>query len=100
MADLRFSAMARHDLETIRDTGVQEFGPEAAERHLLGFERHFALLREHPFAGQARPEFALGIRSLSHRPHRLLYRVEGDVVLVVRIIHYRQDVRGALRGQS
>lgn len=92
--------MARRDLEAIRDVGVQEFGAEAAERHLLGFERHFALLRTHPFAGQKRPEFALGIRSLSHRPHRLLYRVDGDTVLIVRIIHHRQDVRGAMREQS
>jgi toxin ParE1/3/4 len=98
MADLRLSAMARRDLEAIRDAGVEEFGPDVAERHLLGFEHHFGLLRQHPFAGQSRPEFALGIRSLSHRPHRLLYRVDGDTVLVVRIIHHRQDVRGALRG--
>ena len=50
-------------------------------------------------AGQARLELGPGIRSLSHRPHRILYRVEGDMVIVDRIIHQARDVRRALQDE-
>lgn len=96
MADLRLTPAARRDLELIREYGTAEFGAEVARQHLQGFARCFALLRRYPLAGEARPEFDLAIRSLSHRPHRLLYQVDGNRVLIVRILHYRQDVHGAL----
>ena len=100
MAELRLSAAAREDLIDIRDQGVRDFGPAATARHLAGFEARFVLLRERPFAGQQRPEFELAIRSLSHRPHRILYQVDRRGVLIVRIIHQARDVRGALRERS
>ncbi len=93
MASLRVSAEARADLAQIREEGVREFGPVAAAAHLAGFRRLFQLLRQQPQAGQERPEFGTAIRSLSHRPHRILYMVERDGVLILRIIHHARDVR-------
>ena len=90
MAELRLSRLAGQDLDNIRQTGEAEFGEERARRHLHGFERVFALLRAHPQSGQERPEFGPGIRTFSHRPHRLLYRVDGQGVLVLRIVHGAQ----------
>ncbi len=97
MAKLRVSAEARRDLEEIGRVGVRDHGPVAAGAYLDGFRRLFRLLREQPFAGQERPELALGVRSLSHRPHRILYRIEDDTVVIDRIIHQARDVRRALR---
>lgn len=95
MVELRLSASARQDLVDIRDQGTRDFGPTMAARHLAGLEARFALLRQHPFAGAPRPEFEIGIRSLAHPPHRILYPVDGDAMLIVRIIHQARDVRRA-----
>ncbi len=100
MAKLRFTAEARRDLREVAEHGADQHGLIVSARYMNGFPRLFRLLREQPFAGQARPEFARGIRSLSHRPYRLLYRVEADVVIVERIIHQARDVGRALEGEE
>lgn len=100
MARLILSVAARADLLEIRDTGIRDHGPVAAEAHLRSIGQRLRMLREHPYAGQERPEFERDIRSMSCRPHRILYNVSGEVVLVIRILHQARDVRGALREQS
>lgn len=97
MARLRVSAAARRDLEQIAAIGVSEHGLVASAAYVEGFRRFFTLLREQPFAGQERLELGSGIRSLSHRPHRILYRVDGHTVIIDRIIHQARDVGRALR---
>ena len=100
MTRLRVSAQARRDLQDIGRTGIRDHGRTASAAHIEGFRRLFALLRDQPFAGQEWPELDLGIRSLSHRPHRILYRVEGDTVIIDRIIHQARDVRRLRQGPS
>lgn len=97
MAKLRVSAGARRDLERIGAVGVQDHGVTASAAYVEGFRKLFRLLREQPFAGQARSELGQDIRSLSYRPHRILYRVQGDTVIIDRIIHQARDVSRALR---
>jgi toxin ParE1/3/4 len=97
MADLRLSVAALRDLRHIRDQGLRDHGETASDAYMLGFERLFQLLRAQPHAGQERPEFRQAVRSLSHRPHRILYRIEHSVVIVDRIIHQARDVARALR---
>ncbi len=99
MAKLRLSASARQDLRTIRKEGVEKHGGAASQRYMFGFDRLFDLLQRHPLAGQERPEFTQSVRALSHRPYRLLYRVENEMVVVDRMIHMSRDVRRALRGE-
>ncbi|NYD88589.1 type II toxin-antitoxin system RelE/ParE family toxin [Sphingomonas melonis] len=98
MTRLRVSAAARRDLRDIGETGRRDFGKSASAAHINGFRRLFRLLRDQPFAGAEWSELNLDIRSLSHRPHRILYRVEGDTVIIVRIIHQSRDMRQVLPG--
>ena len=50
-----------------------------------------ALLREHPHAGQAIPEFPeVPHRELSAAPYGLFYRVVDDTVWIVAVMHARQ----------
>lgn len=100
MAKLRVSAEARRDLQDIGSTGTREYGPIASAAHVEGFRRLFRLLRDQPFAGQEWPDLDLGVRSLSHRPHRILYRVDGDAVVIDRIIHQARDIRHVLPGSQ
>lgn len=100
MSELRLSEQARIYLEDIRSSGIEQFGQAAAQRHLQAIRQSLILLSEHPFAGQDRPELARDIRTISRRPHRILYTVRGDLVLIVRVIHQARDLPSALRGDS
>lgn len=66
--------------------------------HMARFEHIFSLLREHPEAGQAHPEYGEGIRAFSNRPHRLLYHYADGEVLIVRVLHAAQRVPALAQG--
>jgi toxin ParE1/3/4 len=97
MAKLRVSTAALRDLREIGSTGVREHGSAVSAAHVEGFRRLFRLLREQPFAGQERPELGSDVRCLSHRPHRIFYYVDGDTVVIDRILHHARDVGRVLR---
>ena len=100
MAELRLSEEAASDLDDIRRNGIERFGPAAADRHLRNIRQLIALLADRPFAGQERPEFRDGIRTVSKHPHRILYVVAKDVVTIVRVLHHARDVQDALGGEQ
>lgn len=93
---LRLSGAARVDLVEIRKYSIAEFGADVADAYFRGFNKAFSLLRERPFAGAGQPELAEGLRRYVHRRHRIFYRVDDDLVLIVRIIHHAQNARQAL----
>lgn len=97
MTDLRLTAQARQDLEEIQAAGLRDHGNASTRKYMAGFERVFDLLREHPKAGQARSEYGRYFRSFSYHPHRIFYRFDGDVVLIVRVLHAARDVPDVLR---
>lgn len=86
-------------MEAIDAYGFEQFGDEAATAYMRRFDQLFALLRQHPRAGQLATEFGKDIRSLMHRSHRILYKVDGEEVLIVRILHHAMDAKRALRGR-
>lgn len=96
MARLRLSAAARRDLAEVRRYGIREFGGDAADSYFRGFKKSFALLRERPFAGASEPDLRDAIRSLTYKRHRIFYRVEDDVIEVLRVLHHARDASGIL----
>jgi toxin ParE1/3/4 len=97
VADLRFTAIARVDLASIHEYSADRFGDDVADSYIRDLTSAFGLLREHPSAGAAMPDLGRSIRCLTHRSHRIFYRMDKTLVLVLRIIHHAQDARGALR---
>lgn len=98
MAEVFPSLAARADLLEIREYSIEQFGGDVADNYFLGFDEAFDLLADHPLIGAARPELGKGIRCLVHQRHRIFYYLEGDVVLIVRIVHHARDARRALKG--
>lgn len=96
MARLRLSTAARADLIEIRKYSLFEFGHGVADSYFRGLNTVFALLRERPFAGASRSDLGDGLRCFTHRRHRIFYRIESDLVLIVRIVHHAQSARRAL----
>lgn len=97
MHDLRISLDAQADLNEIQDYGLAKFGLVAARSHMAGFEQIFTMLRRHPMTGQLRPEYGYGVRSFSHRPHRVFYRIEGGAIEIARILHGSRDAARILQ---
>jgi toxin ParE1/3/4 len=57
-------------------------------------------LTQFPGIGRACEEIAPGLRSFSVGQHVVFYRVTNGELIVVRIVHGRQDSDGELRGHA
>jgi toxin ParE1/3/4 len=100
MPRLRLTAAATRDLDLIQDRGVEHFGVKATRAHMEGFQRVFGLLRRYPAVGQAKTEYGEGVRVFSHRPHRVIYHVDEQEILILRILHSAMDADAAVGGRS
>jgi toxin ParE1/3/4 len=96
VAEVAISSAARSDLLSIDDYGIDRFGEEAADALSAGFERGFAQLAEFPRSAPERPEYGEGIRCWIYLGYRVLYRLEKDTVVIVRVLHHSRDVGKAL----
>jgi toxin ParE1/3/4 len=97
---LRLSSAAEAELEAIDAFSFEQFGDEVASVYMRRFYELFDLLRRHPLAGQAAPDLGRGLRSLSHRSHRILYQASKNEVLIVRVLHHAVDMKRALSGTA
>ncbi len=98
MARVFPTSAARNDLLAIREYSLEQFGGETVDTYFLGFDEAFDLLSAHPLADVSHPYLGEGIRCLIHRRHRIFYRSEEDLVLIIRIVHHAMDARQALKG--
>ena len=96
MADVFISGAARSDLESIDDYGIDRFGEEAADAFNAGFERAFKHIAEFPRSAPERPEYGEDIRCWMHLGYRVLYQLEGETIVIVRVLHHSRDVGKAL----
>jgi plasmid stabilization system protein ParE len=93
MARVLITRLANDDLDSIQMHGLSEFGAKATLAYMRGFDRIFERLESHPLSGVAVPGYGRAIRSCLHRPYRVLYRFEGEVVSILRVSHTAQRVR-------
>lgn len=94
MTRLRTTQAARADIRGIETYSKAAFGSQAAREYLAGLSAIFDLLEARPQAG-ARDRAFEDMRSFRYRSHRIYYRLDGDLLLVVRILHHARDVAGA-----
>ena len=85
------SARARADVLRIYSYLVDR-NPMAADRAVERIERKLEQLRHFPFIGPERPGLAAGIRAAVVGTHLIIYRVDPEAVIVLRIIDGRMDV--------
>lgn len=99
MAVVRSSPLAEADLDSILDQ-LDRTNPEAARRYAVAFREKSEALARFPEMGRLRPEIALDLRSTLVNPYVLFYRVQGDEVQILRILHGRRDLRRIMREES
>tara|TARA_R110002126_G_scaffold8953_4_gene41143 strand:+ start:6167 stop:6472 length:306 start_codon:yes stop_codon:yes gene_type:complete len=82
---------AKNDLKEIYQFGVVKWGKAQSDRYLSAVKNQLWLLTEQPLIGVERTELQPDTRSLPIQSHTLFYRVNGNQVEIIRVLHGRQD---------
>jgi toxin ParE1/3/4 len=92
---VRRTVRADDDLDSIW-LHVAEDSVRAAERLIRAIEAAEDRLGQFPEIGQARPDLALDLRHWPVGSYLILYRVDPEAVLIVRVIHGARDLPAVL----
>jgi len=88
---LDLSAQAKRDIERLHQDGAKKFGPVQAASYTGGLLDLLDLIQSNPMMARERPEFRRQMRLIRYRSHVVFYRVETDIIHVLRILHGKQD---------
>lgn len=96
----RLSPHARADIDEIAYYVALEGGSlETADRLLESIYQRCLLLGEYPHAGRRRDDLRPGLRVFPSGQHLLVYRVEGNDVLIQRVVRGNRDLAALLRDE-
>lgn len=87
----RTTRRADQDIIDIYVYGAAEFGIEQAERYHEGLVETFEALSANPLMARERPEIDPPVRLHPYRSHLIVYVVRDEGVLIVRVLHGRQE---------
>ena len=97
---LRISPRANSDVEAIWNYIARD-NPRAADQVEDDIQSAMRMLAEFPGLGHTRPDVRRpGFRFWRVRSYLIVYRVDEDTLLVVRVIHGSREIRRQLRGES
>jgi toxin ParE1/3/4 len=90
MTRVSWTPEARSKLRAIRDYIAQD-NPAAAQALAIRLLRRTRQLQVAPRSGRQVPEYRdATIRQLLERPYRIIYRITGDQIAILTVMHYRQ----------
>mgnify|MGYP000147277825 CR=1 FL=1 len=98
MSGVRFSAKAAEDLLDIDDYTFAEFGPAQARRYRAQIERTCVIIGETPELGRRIDAIDPPVRFFPCGSQILVYVIEADGVLILRVRHQREDWKDELDG--
>lgn len=87
----RLTEDAVEDIARISEDGAVEFGVDRAMDYVLELFSTFDRLAAHPYLGPKREASRSLVRLLPYRAHHILYNIESGDVVVLRVLHGRQD---------
>ena len=88
---VRTTRQADQDLLDLYVAGAATFGDGQAERYYRGLVALFDVLAATPLMARLRDEFVRPVRLYPYRAHVVAYVEHGDGILIVRVLHGRQD---------
>jgi toxin ParE1/3/4 len=92
----RTTPAADRDIIVLYIEGVGKFGVRQADRYYGGLIDCFELLAAQPLIARERREFRRPVRIHFHRSHVVVYEATDNDILIVRVLHGRQDWRELL----
>ena len=87
-----FSKKAEKDLIEIYHYGFLNHDEQKAELYVESLKEKCQALADNPFLYRERKEFTPPVRIYHHKKHLIIYAVETDHILIVRILHERMNV--------
>lgn len=93
---LELTADAGRDFEDILRFGIEHFGTQKALNYQKSLRSRFKSIAENPERYPYTPQFGVDVRRSVHRPHSIFYEVDGETVLILRILS-RQNPIEALK---
>ena len=87
-----YTLAAKRDLQKIRNDLAQARGADFANRYMQGLENRIESLSSQPKRYQVRPKLGKGRRLMPERPYHVIYQVDDQSVLIVRILHGRRKI--------
>ena len=91
MPRYRLTRAADGDIAAIFLTGVEIFGQAQADAYHTGMAETFAFLASYPRAARLRAEIVPPVRAWPYKAHLIVYDVEAETVLILRVRHSRED---------
>ncbi|WP_018867963.1 MULTISPECIES: type II toxin-antitoxin system RelE/ParE family toxin [unclassified Thioalkalivibrio] len=85
---------AEDDVIEIFRSSVEQFGLQQAEHYHSLLAATFEFLAENPRAARERKEISPPVRVHPVGAHIVLYQLEGDEILIIRIRHAHEDWEG------
>ncbi|MFC5344084.1 type II toxin-antitoxin system RelE/ParE family toxin [Brevundimonas staleyi] len=82
---------ARADLRAIYTQSAELFGFAQADAYAASFAQSFARIAAFPQIGRHRDDISPPARVLSHKSHVIIYDLEDDGAVVIRIRHAHED---------
>ena len=94
----RLAPQAKGDLEDLAYyVFVESRSLDIVDRLIESISERFLLLGAHPRAGRRRDDLRPGLRTFPVGDYLVLYRVEGDDVLIQRVVRGSRDLAALLR---
>ncbi len=87
---VRFTSRADADIIDCYLYGCRNFGLRRAERYERSLRHAITLIADNPRLAVERPQYRPPVRIHRHAKHHIIYRIETDYVLIVRVL--REDV--------
>lgn len=97
--DFRVAPQAESDLDEIwYFLATQSSSVDVADRVIGSITARFALLATHPYVGRRRDEdLRPGVRTFTVGDYVIAYRVDGDNVLILRVLRGSRDIEALFR---
>lgn len=92
----RLTRSAEKDVFDAYMRGAAAFGVDQAEHYHQGLIATFRLLADNPRLARERQEFKPPVRLHPYGAHMIVYILKKDGILVVRVLHGRQEWERAL----
>ena len=94
----RLSLAAEAELDQIWWYIAEQSGSvEAAKSVVASTTERFSLLATFPHLGRTRDDLRPGLRGLPVGDYVILYRINGEDVLILHVIHGRRDIAALFR---
>ena len=96
MKTVEIQPLAEADLEKAWHDTFERWGPVQADAYVDQLFERMQLLAEQPHLGRACDELRTGYRRILTGGHIVFYRIDGDVIVVVRVLHEKVDFNAHL----